>query len=124
MVMNRALTGLRRNEIGRRGFTLLELLVVIAIIALLVAILLPALESARRQAKSVTCMANIKNIGSSARVYEADDAQGYGIPVHPLQKAQPSNSPTFIGAHASTGQFELVLWDRLQPAAQRRRDAS
>jgi len=76
-------------------------LVVIAIIALLIAILLPALESARRQAKQVVCIAHVKGISSSGRVYEADDPNGFGIPVHHLQYKQledPSN-PTFIGAY-------------------------
>ena len=67
------------------GFTLIELLVVIAIIALLVSILLPSLEQARQQAKRVTCTSHIKNIATSARVYEADDPNGWGIPVHPKQ---------------------------------------
>src|SRR3990172_9948545 len=88
----------------RRAFTLIELLVVIAIIALLIAILLPSLEAARRQAKQNTCLSHIKNIGTSSRVYEADDPQGWGIPVHPAQyrhKDNPSlaNDPTFVGAY-------------------------
>ena len=80
------------------GFTLIELLVVIAIIALLIAILLPSLEAARRQAKMSACLSHIKNIASSSRVYEADDPQGWGIPVHPAQYKQNASNPTFIGA--------------------------
>ena len=45
---------------GRKAFTLVELLVVIAIIALLMAILIPALERARKQSQAVVCMSNIK----------------------------------------------------------------
>jgi len=89
----------RQRKAGGRAFTLLELLVVIAIIALLIAILLPALESARKQAKSVACIAHIKNIASSARVYEADDSSGYGVPVHHLQKNQDPAMPTYVGAY-------------------------
>ena len=90
-----------RTRGGKRtaAFTLIELLVVIAIIALLIAILLPSLESARCASKKSTCLAHIKNIASSSRVYEADDPQGWGIPVHPLQYAQDSQNPTFVGAY-------------------------
>ncbi|MEK6800241.1 MAG: prepilin-type N-terminal cleavage/methylation domain-containing protein [Planctomycetota bacterium] len=81
------------------GFTLIELLVVIAIIALLIAILLPSLDAARKQAKQNACLSHIKNIASSSRVYEADDPSGWGIPVHPLQYKQNASNPTFIGAY-------------------------
>jgi len=81
------------------AFTLIELLVVIAIIALLIAILMPSLEAARRQSKQSACLAHIKGIASSSRVYEADDPQGWGIPVHPAQYTQNTTDPTFIGAY-------------------------
>ncbi len=45
---------------NRKGFTLIELLVVIAIIALLMAVLMPALQRVRKQARSVVCMSNVK----------------------------------------------------------------
>ncbi|MHC4566162.1 MAG: prepilin-type N-terminal cleavage/methylation domain-containing protein, partial [Planctomycetota bacterium] len=49
---------------GRNSaFTLIELLVVIAIIALLLAILMPALNRVRKQARSVACMSNLKHWG-------------------------------------------------------------
>jgi len=82
-----------------RAFTLIELLVVVAIIALLISILLPSLESARRAAKKATCLAHIKNVASSSRVYAADDAQGWAIPTHHLQFNQDPSNPTFIGAY-------------------------
>jgi prepilin-type N-terminal cleavage/methylation domain-containing protein/prepilin-type processing-associated H-X9-DG protein len=55
------------------GFTLVELLVVMAIIAILIALLLPALNRAREQAKSVACLANLRQMGVSIRMYANDN---------------------------------------------------
>ncbi len=82
---------------SRTGFTLIELLVVIAIIALLISILLPSLEQARRQAKQIACLSHVKGISTSSRVYETDDAAGWGIPVHPLMYDQDPANPSHIG---------------------------
>ena len=60
----------------QRGFTLVELLVVIAIIALLMAILMPALARVRNQAQAVRCMANLKQWGYFFMFY-TDDNEGY-----------------------------------------------
>ncbi len=56
----------------RRGFTLIELLVVIAIIALLLAILMPALQRVKKQAKGVVCKNNLKQVGMGANLYALD----------------------------------------------------
>ena len=65
----------------RKAFTLIELLVVIAIIAILEALLLPALARAKQKAQQVDCLSHLKQIGLSIKLYIEDNADSLPGPV-------------------------------------------
>jgi prepilin-type N-terminal cleavage/methylation domain-containing protein/prepilin-type processing-associated H-X9-DG protein len=92
---------LREN---RRGFTLVELLVVISIIGMLMALLLPAVQSALESARRTTCLNNLDNLSLALVNYESQTGSfpGY-LNYLPLNNGQPYKNP-------QTGQAQGVSW--------------
>lgn len=75
----------QNHETGKKMylFTLTELLIVIAVIAILAALLLPALNSARAKAQSIVCLGNLKTMGTAEQMYSGDFNDFIAYPIAP-----------------------------------------
>ncbi len=112
------------NSHEKRGFTLVELLVVIAIIAMLVTLLLPAVQAAREAARTIQCKNNLKQMGLSLLNYHdavgeyplgvygaAGSSVGYGWATKLLPFMEEQAIYDLIAVNYISGQTDTSPWD-------------
>jgi len=103
-----------RNKI--RAFTLIELLVVIAIIAILAAMLLPALARAKARAQRINCTNNLKQVGLSYKTFAIDNQDRYPMSVPVSEGGPGSLNPNYVGGFSGnyTANMGTYMWQIYQ----------
>ena len=112
---------LSRSPRIRHAFTLVELLVVIAIIAILAAMLLPALAKAKEKARSTQCVGNLRQWGLAFQMYAADNGdflprRGQGVQVL-AQINRPDDWFNARPVYFSLSSFQQMVSNNVTPAA-------
>jgi type II secretory pathway pseudopilin PulG len=116
------LTGHHRPPSPPRGFTLTELLLVISIIIFAIALMMPALVSARHEARRVVCLNNLHHLGILAQTYAQDDprAQAVAVPYNGNEVALVDGIYDYGGNSASLDNphdAAMTVWGPTSPNA-------